>query len=365
MRPDTGHVVDVRIGDGRGIQADDHLFGAQAAECLYDERTQFGAMLRTPGVARKALVLRQLRLQQDLVAERQPLALVLQAEHHRAAVAGGERAVGVDGGVGGAGTRRRRRALVGVIQRVAHPLHQAFEHGNVDAAALARLVAQHQRREHAGVGVHARGDVGDGAAGLGHLGLARPAGDGEEAALALDQQVVGLFLFIGAALAVAGDVADDQSRKALMQRLEGQAHARGGARRQVLHQHVGLGQELVEDLGSGVLFHVQAQAFLRAVGPDEMRGQPIDPLVVAAGEVAGTGPLDLDHPCAEVGQLARAERRGDGVLEADHSDAIERAGFSGCIVHIRFLQIRRRVENGNAFSTRLFKSLQPWCCSGG
>ncbi len=140
-----------------------------------------------------------------------------------------------------------------------------------------------------------------------------------------------------------------------MQRLEGEPHARGGARCQVLHQHVGLGQELVEHLGSGVLLHVQAQAFLGAVGPDEMRGQAVDPLVVAAGEIPGTGPLDLDHPCAEVGQLARAERRGDGVLEADHGDAIEWAGFDLGVVHVRFLQIRRRVEIAEAISTRLFK----------
>ncbi len=142
-----------------------------------------------------------------------------------------------------------------------------------------------------------------------------------------------------------------------MQHLEGQPHPRGRARSQVLHQYVGLGQELVEHLGSGVLLHVQAQAFLRAVGPDEMRGQAVDPLVITAGEIAGTGPLDLDHPCAEVGQLARAERRGDGVLEADHGDAIEWAGFDLGVVHVRFLQIRRRVENGEAFSTRLFKPL--------
>ena len=99
-------------------------------------------------------------------------------------------------------------------------------------------------------------------------------GDGEKAALALDQQVIGLLLLVGATLAVAGNVADDQPRKAFVQRLEGEPHARGGAPVPVLHQHVGLGQELVEHLGSGVLLHVEAQAFLGAVGPDEMRGRP-------------------------------------------------------------------------------------------
>ena len=67
--------------------------------------------------------------------------------------------------------------------------------------------------------------------------------------------------------------------------------------------------------------------------------RPCDALVVAAGEVAGTGALDLDHPRAEVGQLPGAERRGDGVLEADHGDAVERTDVVVLFVHVRFLLI--------------------------
>src|SRR5690606_29108214 len=135
----------------------------------------------------------------------------------------------------------------------------------------------------------------------------------------------------------------------------GQPHARRSARSKVLYQHVSPGQQLVEYLGGFLLLDVQGQAFLGTVGPDEMRGQAIDTLVVAPGEVTGTGPLHLDHPGAEVGQLARAERRGDGVLEADHGDAVEWAGFGCHVVQFDVLQIRRRVENGEAFSTRSFK----------
>src|SRR5256885_3224151 len=74
-----------------------------------------------------------------------------------------------------------------------------------------------------------------------HLGRAR---DREKARLALDQQVVGLLVAVGAVSAVAADVADDEARKALAQRRVGQAHARGRAGRQVLHQHVGTLQQL-------------------------------------------------------------------------------------------------------------------------
>ncbi|CAM5681067.1 hypothetical protein SALBM311S_05868 [Streptomyces alboniger] len=46
----------------------------------------------------------------------------------------------------------------------------------------------------------------------------------------------------------------------------------------------------------------------------------MDGRVVAAGEVALTGPLHLDHPGAEIGELAGGEGGGDGLLQADHRD---------------------------------------------
>ena len=71
-------------------------------------------------------------------AEGRPLALVLQAQHHDLAVAGGKRPVGVDGRVRGARARRRRRAVVGVVQRIAHPLDHALQHRHVDARRRGR-----------------------------------------------------------------------------------------------------------------------------------------------------------------------------------------------------------------------------------
>ena len=109
-----------------------------------------------------------------------------------------------------------------------------------------------------------------------------------------------------------------------MQRLEREAEARGRAGHQVLHQHVGPGDELAQHLGRPRMLEVEREAFLRAVGPDEVRGQAGDALVVAAGEVAAAGPLELDHPGAEVGELAGAEGRGDRVLEREDGDAFER-----------------------------------------
>ena len=71
-----------------------------------------------------------------------------------------------------------------------------------------------------------------------------------------------------------------------MQRLERETHSRSGAGCEVLHEHIGGGQQTVQHLGRRVLFEVEGQAFLRAVGPDEVRGQAVDALVVAPGEIA-------------------------------------------------------------------------------
>ena len=47
-------------------------------------------------------------------------------------------------------------------------------------------------------------------------------------------------------------------------------------------------------------------------------------LVVVAGEVAAAGALDLDHPGAEVGQLAGGERGRHRLLQCDDREAVQR-----------------------------------------
>jgi len=113
-----------------------------------------------------------------------------------------------------------------------------------------------------------------------------------------------------------------------VQGVERQAHAGGGAGCEVLHEYVGLGQQGIEDAVGGLLLEVEGQAFLGAVGPHEVRGQAVDALVVATGKVAAARAFDLDHAGAQVGQLAGAERRGDGMFQADDGDAVQRAGCS-------------------------------------
>ena len=97
-----------------------------------------------------------------------------------------------------------------------------------------------QRGENAGIAVHARGDVGDGDAGLRRR--LRSAGHRHHARLALDQQVVGLLLAVRPVGTVAGDVAYDDPRVSCGKRLGRQPQPPGRARHQVLHEHIGFRQ---------------------------------------------------------------------------------------------------------------------------
>src|SRR5207247_8599955 len=70
---------------------------------------------------------------------------------------------------------------------------------------------------------------------------------------------------------------------------------------------------------------VQRKAFLGAVGPDEVRRQALDRAIVAARSIATARTLDLDDPCAELGELTRCERAGDDLFERDDGDAVKGA----------------------------------------
>ena len=170
--------------------------------------------------------------------------------------------------------------------------------------------------------VHPRGDIGNRNAGL-RVRVFGP-GDRQQPGLALDEQVVRLFRRVRSRRAVAGDSAPDQPRVARPQLRGAQAEPVRGARREVLHEHVGALEQTREDRPRLPVLHVERQAFLGAIDPDEMRGQALDRMVVVARRVAAVGPLDLDHARAELGELARAERPGDDLLECDDRDSVER-----------------------------------------
>ena len=71
------------------------------------------------------------------------------------------------------------------------------------------------------------------------------------------------------------------------------------------------------------MFHVQRQAFLGAVGPDEVRRQAPNATVIATRKIAHARAFNFDDAGAHVGQLARGKRRCDGVLQRNDGDAFE------------------------------------------
>jgi hypothetical protein len=69
------------------------------------------------------------------------------------------------------------------------------------------------------------------------------------------------------------------------------------------------------------VLEVEGDRLLVPVGPREVGAEPVDDLVVAAGEVAAGPVLDLDDARAEVAEMTGADRRRDGLLNRDDGDA--------------------------------------------
>jgi len=69
-----------------------------------------------------------------------------------------------------------------------------------------------------------------------------------------------------------------------------------------------------DDCGRRWVLQIECQAFFGAVEPDMMGRYSTHSFFLATREVAHAGPLNLDDPRAEIGELARRKRRRDGLL---------------------------------------------------
>ena len=276
----------------------------------------------------KARVGGQLGRQEHGLAKALPLAVVLHRQHQFATIAAGERAVGRDAGVFQTHALRSRLAIARLQIGHGHEFGGRVEQRDAECAARAGALAQQKRHGDTLYRVHAGGDVADGNADA----APRPgrAVDGHQPAFGLHQQVVGFELAHRADLAVAGDVAGDQARVLLAQRVRTEAETLGGAGREVLNEHVGTGQEALHARAIALLAQVEGDRLLAAVDPDEVGGLAVHRVVVVAGEIA-IAPLDLDDARAGIGQAAAAVGRGHRVLERDDQYAVQ--GLQ-CHVHL-------------------------------
>ena len=132
-------------------------------------------------------------------------------------------------------------------------------------------------------------------------GRLRRAGDRGHARLTLDQQVIGLHAAVITAVAIAGDVAANQLRVTLLQRIAAETGTRGRTRREVLDEDIGAGQDSMQQLGVGFRLDVGDQRFLALVQPDKVSRFTVDDIVVTAGKIA-LGTLDLDNAGAGLGE---------------------------------------------------------------
>src|SRR5262249_50138583 len=157
--------------------------------------------------------------------------------------------------------------------------------------ALSGPLAAIERGQDIAERIHTGGDVGNGDA---HPGRSLwRTGHGEQASLALDQQVIGLLPPRWSLGPIAGDATGDQPGMACSKRLGAEAEALEGAGRQILDDDVCAGEEALEHwLGQGV-FDVEGEALLPAIEPDKIARESMHDVIVPAREIAGTRTFDL------------------------------------------------------------------------
>ncbi len=123
----------------------------------------------------------------------------------------------------------------------------------------------------------------------------------------------------------------DEPGKARAHRFRTEAEAIQRAGREVLHEDIRFRHERFERIAAKLALHIERDALLRAIGPDEMARKPARAGVVGPREIAAIGPLDLDDPRAVIREHARAIGCGDRLFERDDQQTVERAD------HVAFL----------------------------
>ncbi len=127
------------------------------------------------------------------------------------------------------------------------------------------------------------------------------AGDRGQAALGLDQEIVGLAVGIGAFVAVAGNGAADQRRIILSKPLQREAELVHRAGLEVLQQDISARDQLFQRGAAFLGGEIDHHGILAAVEPDEIAALAFRRRIIAAGEIA-LGALDLDDMRAGVRQ---------------------------------------------------------------
>ncbi|MNP20337.1 hypothetical protein D3C76_1129060 [compost metagenome] len=207
--------------------------------------------------------------------------------------------------------------------------HRRVEHRGIDELALAGLAALDQRAEDGNAGVQAGDDVGDRDGGAHRPGARLAVGvaaGAHQAGQALQDEVIGRAGGVRTIAAETGDRAVDQPRKtgAHARRVEPVAGQRADL--VVLHQHIALFGELMDQRLAFGLGDVDGHRALATIaGQVEGRVVAVRTIGIldegshAPGVVAFARPFDLDHFGAEVGQHLRRPRPGDDARQVENT----------------------------------------------
>src|SRR3989441_1055397 len=213
---------------------------------------------------------------------------------------------------------RRNRAVDQPARRleVEHRHHRLKQRG-VHPLSPAGPLALEQRRRVDLSEMEPRVESGDGNAHA-HRPLARQARDGHEPAHALGDLVVAGPVAIRPRLAEAGDGPVDQARVDPRERFVVDPEPCLDVGPEVLHEHVGAGDEALEDLDPARVLEVERH---RALVPLEIQEVEAERRGVALDLLAR---LHLDDVGPHVGELAHGGRARAGAREVDNRDVLER-----------------------------------------
>src|SRR5215468_5773692 len=258
------------------------------------------------------------------------------------------------------GQRSMRQTLL-IAQLDAREVEHAVLHGAEHALPAPGADALIERADDAEGEVQAGAAVADLRAGDERRAVAEPGGGGG-AARALRDILVDLAILVGAG-AEALDRGHDHARIGLVDVLPGQPHAVERAGREILHQHVAMFDQPVEDFLALGMLGVDGDRALVTVEHGEIEAVgAFDVAQLAARDVADAGPLDLDNVGAHISQKLRAGRPRLHVGEVEHPHAVERlAGLAPGLAAGRWQARALARPIGTRLLGRLARGLRSQC----
>src|ERR1700674_2234110 len=228
-------------------------------------------------------------------AKAHPFGVILDGDHHEAAVACGVGAVGSDRSVVEAGLLGDLTGVLLEEEGNGHPIGNGFEKRDGDVTPAASALTLEQSFEDAEVSVQAGANVTDGNADFRRAGGV--AGDGEDAGFGLNQVVVGAHGGVLAGFAVAADGAGNESGMHFAEFFGIEASAIQSSRGEVLNENVRPPKHDAKSGKVGRLLEIEYSGFLALIQPDKMRALAVDDRIIVPREVSFRRFFDFDDSC--------------------------------------------------------------------